>query len=107
MGIDGLDRISSGTSSTRVSVAVDDAERQRRADIDAAAVRYLTRTGNKDILPILGLDGAPAPQLLCANPACATAIIRAKPRTRYCSPGCSAKHQNEKRRGKRRRTTAT
>lgn len=104
MGIDGRDTINGGTSSTRVPTAADDAERQRRADIDAAAVRYLTRTSNTDLLPILGLDGVAAAQLRCANPACAKPIIRAKPRTRFCSPGCSAKARNER---SRQRTTAT
>lgn len=47
--------IEGGYDTTRVPTAATAADRQRRAQRDADAIRYLTRRGHTDLLPILGL----------------------------------------------------
>lgn len=96
-----------GTSTTRVPSIVDDVEEARRAAVNTAATRYLVRTGNADVLPILGLAGEPEPERRCANPACGGPILSPKARARFCSAGCSATTQNLERRAARKLRTAT
>ena len=66
-----------GLDATHLSIK----DAQLRADRDAAAVRFLIRTGNDDLLPILGLAPEPGRCVHCGR--------KRRTGTGYCSrPGC-------------------
>lgn len=55
-----IDRLDGGMDTARVSAAEQD--RRARAQREADALAYLTRTGNDDIAEVLGLVDAPLPK---------------------------------------------
>lgn len=91
-----------GTSTARVPTTNDPEELARRAEVHQAAAQYLTRTGNADLLPILGLDGAVGGVRRCER--CGDCIVSVKARTKYCSKECSATAASQH---PRKRATAT
>lgn len=81
--------VSGGHSTARVPVSGTDAEDRRRAEIRADAVAYLTKTGNGDLLPVLGLGNSGAPG--CEW--CSAPILRHSGNPgiqRFCSRKCSS-----------------
>ncbi len=54
----GLNVTDGGMDTARVPAAASQAEQEHRADRDRTAVRYLTRRGYADLIPVLGLDHA-------------------------------------------------
>lgn len=52
--------VAAGNQTARLSI--DEQAALHRAETAASATAYLTRTGNADVLPILGLAAAPEPE---------------------------------------------
>ena len=79
--------IGGGTTTARVPAAGTDAEARRRASVRADAVAYLTRTGNDDLLPILGLTSMDSGCEWCGKPVLRTSGTVKK---RFCDTSCYA-----------------
>ena len=80
--------VAGGMDTTRVPAGTG-REAQRRHERDQAAVAYLVRTGNGDVVEILGLDGAAPVGLRCVNPACGKPFVATRVRQRACSGSCA------------------
>lgn len=81
--------IAAGPSTARVPAADTDAEACRRDAVRADAVSYLTKTGNADLLAVLGLGDSHTPG--CEW--CSAPILRHSGNPgiqRFCSRKCSS-----------------
>lgn len=82
-----------GYDTARVATPGSDAERRWLAERDNAAVAFLLRTGNADLIEVLGLDGAGLTSRHCQAPGCGNAILQTNKggAQTYCSKSCSAR----------------
>lgn len=79
--------IDGGTNTARVSAAATDADARIREQVRADAAAYLRRTGNEDLLPILGLTVIGGGCEWCGKPVLRTSGTVKK---RFCDTSCYA-----------------
>lgn len=84
-----LDHLTGGVATARRQATAEEQEIARRAEQEAKAARYLVRTGNEDLLPILGIGEDPEARVVPRCAVCGGGIVTLRSRRKYCSPECS------------------
>lgn len=101
-----VNQVSGGMDTARVPAAASQREADARTDTALAAIAYLRRTGNDDLLDMLGLvETVRKWTVPCANPGCERQFTPRRKGHRHCSAECvravQAVREREARRARR------